>query len=207
MLKPPFDYTLIVAQLPSQSPSEIDAALKVLSEFCITNKTSLPVGLEEQLLNVGNPSVLVSLARYCQSAEIFNILWRRATTAPISSDGDYFRKGLRRACVLNRLAPLNELTLFSDPEEIWGNDKLEWLTDYYYGNRSKAEKDGERWWDSINLLQNESIPNRILAAAISRKGAFSKLTRDEHVSLLHHISSNPVLSNKKDHTLPRVRTH
>jgi hypothetical protein len=208
LLKPPFDYNLIVAQLPSQSPSEIDAALEALSEYCVTKGTSLPEGLEEQLLHVENPSVLVSLARYCQSAEIFNILWNRATTAPISSDGDFFRKGLRRACVLNRLAPLTEFTRLSDPEDIWGKDKLEWLTDYFRGDTSETEKDYERWWDTVKLLQNENVPIRILAAAISRSGAFSKFEHDEHASLLHHISSNPILSNRsRDNRYLSVLTH
>jgi hypothetical protein len=168
---------------------DFKGALKILAETCITHGWILPRGLEEQLLYLDNPSVLVSLARYCSSVEIFNTLWERATTVQVAKDTEFLRMGLRRACVLNKLIPLTE------SENVWCKNKLSWLIKDLSGLLQKIEDGHARWWDTVYLLRNENVPIDVLTCAIARIGAFSELRKSSHSSLIRHLSSNPVLAN------------
>jgi hypothetical protein len=196
------DLVIISAQMMERSPSEIDAALRTVAEYCVSNKrgTGFSGELQQQLLDTGNPSVMVSLAQYCSNIDVFNRLWARATHDHSPLDGVALRKGLRRACVRNKII------LQINGSDAWANNKIDWLigkcsqrqtikdVDYPLDGISECF---EIYWDLVYLVQNECITPKILSDAISGRRAFSALTQMDRLGLLRHISNNRMLKNEK----------
>lgn len=202
------DPVIMLAQLPSHSPIEIDSILRDEAQYCVVHQTGskLLADIHKHLLPSDNPSILISIARYGSNLEVSNALWERATTHTSASDSEILRLGLRRACVLNRLIPLRNYK-----GQFWDEKKIEWfisslqlksnepdnsieVNDFDFWE-PQQEKRHAIWWDFVELLQNENLSFSILSDAISGKGAFSRLSESEHTSLLHYIASNPSLQS------------
>lgn len=201
----------MLAQIPNQSPADIDAILKEEAQYCVENRTfsSLLHDVHQQLLPSENPSILVSLAHYTSNVEVFKMLWDRATQNPRASDAEILTNAIRRACVLNRLIPLNRSNYF------WDYSNIEWLIisckreenellnhiepEKFEIWEQQQQKRSMIWWDLVTLLQNESISPSTLSDAIAATGPFAQLDKSEHVSLLHHLSINSLLG---DHSYP-----